>query len=411
MGYLKHSIRGVTWVALLRGFTRGIAFFRIAILARLLSPSQIGLFGVASLVLAFVEVLTETGVNVVLVQHEKEINKYISTAWIVSIARGFVIAVAIWISAPFVAHFFFQGNAAIVLILLIGIVPLIRGFINPSVVIFQKELQFKTEFYYKSAVFIIDSASAVLFVFLLQSSVGIVLGLIVGAITELILSFIIARPLPTLKFNKAQTVDILHRGKWITFAGVFNYLYHNFDDIVIGRIMGVYYLGLYGMAYKISTLPISEVADVVARVIFPVYVKIAGDRARLWKAFVKTTLVVSALSIPLGLACMAFPREIISVVLGDKWISAWPALQVLGLFGIIRSISGITTSVFLAVNKQEYVAVVTFVSFVALAASIVPLVLNYGIVGGAIASVIGALASLPFMLFYTRKVLFRYEKS
>lgn len=397
-------------MALLRGFTRGIAFFRIAILARLLSPTQIGLFGVASLVLALVEVLTETGINVVLVQHDKDVDKYISTAWIVSIVRGAVISIAIWISAPFVAHFF-RADSSIPLILLIGTVPLIRGFINPSVVIFQKELQFKTEFYYKSTIFVIDSFSAVLFVFLLHSSIGIVLGLIVGATTELVLSFVIAKPLPAFKFNKKQTADILHRGKWITFAGVFNYLYQNFDDIVIGRIMGVYSLGLYGMAYKISTLPISEVADVISRVIFPVYVKIAGDRARLWKAFVKTTLMVSALSIPLGVLCMVFPKEIILIALGDKWISAWPALQILGLFGIIRSISGITSSVFLAVNKQEYVAVVTFVSFAALAASIVPLVLNYGILGGAIASVIGAIASLPFMLFYTRKVLFRYEKS
>jgi O-antigen/teichoic acid export membrane protein len=291
------------------------------------------------------------------------------------------------------------------------LVPLIRGFINPSVVIIQKELLFKKDFFFRSTIFIFDSFASVFFVLLLRSPSGIVLGLIFGAMLEVMISIAFLRPIPKLEIKKNYVKQIFHKGKWVTFSGVFNYLYHNLDDVVVGRLAGIGSLGLYGMAYNFSTLPISEIADVLSKVTFPVYVKIGGDINRLKKAFFKTIIFVSLLSFPLGLVIIIFPSQIIHLVLGENWIEAAPALQILGIFGIIRAISGTTSSLFLAVQKQKYVAVVTFVSFVALGIFVIPLVLLYGIVGASIASVIGAIAALPVMAYYTHRVLYINEKS
>ena len=71
MGYLRNTIKGVSWIATLRIATRIITLLRTVLLARLLVPSQFGVFGIASLILAFFEVLTETGVNVFLIQQKK----------------------------------------------------------------------------------------------------------------------------------------------------------------------------------------------------------------------------------------------------------------------------------------------------------------------------------------------------
>ena len=83
-------------MALLRGSTRGLALLKMVVLARFLTPAQFGVFGIALLALAFLEIITETGINVVLIQEEDEIDSYISTAWIVSIARGVLISIAIF---------------------------------------------------------------------------------------------------------------------------------------------------------------------------------------------------------------------------------------------------------------------------------------------------------------------------
>lgn len=404
MGYTGVTIRGISWVGALRFATRIVAFFRTAILARILSPSQFGAYGVASLVVALLEVVTETGVNVILIQEKESLKKYLNSAWIISIARGFIVGLFILLSAPFVANFF-NSKDALPLLMLISIVPVIRGFINPSVIKFQKDLVFHKEFLYRFSIFFVDGATAVVLAFFTKSATSIIFGLIAGVVLEVILSFMVVRPFPFFKFEKEFLKKIVNRGKWVTASGIFNYLFHNLDDIVVGKIMGTTTLGLYEMAYSISTLPITEIADVFSRVTFPVFSRISTDLGRLKNAFLKTILLISLLSIPVGLLLYFFPTEIVTIILGEKWIAIVPALQILGIFGVVRAISGSTSTLFLSVGKQEYVTLVTLISLLTLAVLIIPLVIQFGIVGASLAVLVGSLVPIPIMLYFTLKVL------
>ena len=163
MGYKKDVIKGISWLSSFRILTRGISFIRTAIIARILSPEQFGIFGIAVIVLAFVEMLTETGINIFLIQKKESIDKYIDTAWVTSIVRGIVIAVIMVIAAPFIASFY-QSQQVTTLIYVASLVPFIRGFINPSIAKFIKDLQFKQEFVYRTSIFVIqDPRDNVLF--------------------------------------------------------------------------------------------------------------------------------------------------------------------------------------------------------------------------------------------------------
>src|SRR3989339_1186077 len=126
MGYLKTIINAVYWSIAQRWVVRGLSFVRIAVLARILLPVQIGVFGIATLVLGFLEVFTETWINVFLVQEEGDIDHYINTAWVISILRGLFIGLLILVGAPFISNFF-NSPRSLSVILLISLVPVIRG--------------------------------------------------------------------------------------------------------------------------------------------------------------------------------------------------------------------------------------------------------------------------------------------
>jgi len=404
MGYTRDAIKGISWIAVLRASTRAIAFFKTIILARILVPSQFGAYGVALLVVGFLEVMTETGVNVFLVQERDEnVDKHINSAWIVSIIRGAVIMIAIILLTPFIAGFF-HSKESLVLLYAISVVPFLRGFINPAIVKFKKQLQFNKEFIYRFSVFFIDSFFAITCSLLLRNPIGIVIGLIAGVLLEILLSFLMVKPIPAIEFNKTYINKIFQRGKWVTASGVFNYLFHNADNIVVGRMLGTASLGVYQIAYSFSILPITEVADVFSQVTFPVYTKIAGDKKRLLTAFIKTQCAIIALAVPFGLILYLYPSQIISLTVGTKWLAAAAILPVLAIFGIVRSISGSSSALFLAVGKQEYITVVTFVSIIGLLLPIVPLVARFGIMGAAFSALIGAFVALPFIIFYVWKV-------
>lgn len=409
MGYTKAVIKGISWVAGLRFTTRIISFLRIAILARILTPSEFGLVGIASLSLSLIDTFTETGINIFLIQ-EGEIRKYISTAWIISIVRGLIIGLIIIALTPIIVAFFKVPSAYFIL-MLISLVPLIKGFINPSVILFQKELKFKNEFLYRILIFFFDSLTAVILAFITKSAVSIILGLIVGASLEVFLSFKFFELRPRLLFNKTIFKEIITRGKWVTTSGIFNYLYHNIDNSVVGKVLGATQLGLYDMIYKISIIPITEVADVLSKVTFPVYAKIANDRSRLKVAFGKSFIVTLFASGLLGILFFLFPKPIILLFLGEKWIMAAPVLKILSIFGVVRAVSGSASALFFATNKQGYVSIVTFASFLAMLILVIPLTNQFGLTGTAYSAVFSSLIVLPIIGYFLLKILLKNEKS
>ena len=403
MGYFKDTLKGVSWMGGLRVVTRIVAFLKIAILARLLSPAQFGVYGIAALVLALLEILTETGINVFLIQEEGELKKMLNTAWVVSIIRGIAITLVIILLTPFISSFFRSPDSYRVL-LFMSLVPLIRGFINPAIVKFQKELEFNKEFLFRLVIFFADAGIAILAAFVTKSASSLVWGLVAGATTEMVLSFIFVKPTPKLAPEMVKAKKVIARGKWVTAYGIFNYLFENVDDIVVGRLMGTAPLGVYQMAYKISSLPITEVADVFGKVTFPIYVKLSYDYQRIRKAYLKTMGVVSFLVIPFGLVFLLFPKEIVLLILGANWLEAVPVLRVLALFGAVRAIVNSGCTLFVATKKQEYVSATTLAGILGLGLTIVPLVKKYGILGAGYSALFGTLVSIPVFVYYLRKV-------
>ena len=404
MGYQKQAFKGFSWIGALRLVIRAFGFIKIAILARILLPVQFGVYGIATLVLAFLETFTETGINVFLIQQKKSIDKYINTAWIVSIFRGAFISLSIFITAPFIAQFFEIKEAASI-IKLISLVPLIRGFINPSIIKFQRELQFNKEFYFRAFIITIEALISIVLAIITKSAISLVIALIAAAILEVIISFVFLSPRPKFIFNKNHFNLIIKSGKWVTFAGIFNYLFHQGDDIVVGKLLSPAFLGLYQQAYKISTLPISEVADSFGKVTFPIYTKIGGDKFRLKKAFTKVSWSITLLTIPFGLILFIFPEQVVRLVLGENWLEAAPALRYLSVFGVVRAISGSASALFLAVKKQSVVTQITLVSLIGMSVTIFYFVNQWGIVGAGLSALTGSILALPVIIYHLKKEL------
>jgi len=410
MGYKKNIIKGVSWVSGVRVVTRGLGFLKIVVLARVLSPLQFGIFGIASLVLSLLETLTETGINIVLIQSKSELSEYINSAWVVSIIRGIVIAVFLVISSPFIASFFHTPDALGIL-LFISLVPFTRGFINPAEVTFQKELKFHLQFWFQSGLLLIDAGTSITFVLLTHSVYSLVWGMLISALFEVILSFAFIKPTPRFAIDKGYFKEIFRKGSWVTIYTIFNYIAENADNAVVGRVMGATFLGFYQMAYKISILPITEISNVISSVVFPVYTKIVGDIERLRSAYIKTFIGVFVASLLAGAIIFLFPEQIVVLLLGSKWISIIPVLKVLLIYGVVRTVAGPASALFLSLGKQKYVSIMVFVRFIVLICAIYPFVRMYGLIGAGYAQVIAVTLEMPILLWFSYLLLQKKQSS
>ncbi len=377
---------------------------RLYFLAHLLLPSQHGVAGIATLVMAFLELATELGINVFLIQEKDKIDKYLNTAWVLSIVRGIGISLILVLAARPIATFF-NSPESYNLILLASLVPFIRSFQNPAIVRFQKDLEFNKEFLLRTSNFFIDAGITIVVAFATQSAASIIWGLIAGSIFELIVSFLFVRPLPKLKVNLDQLKAMFHRGKWLTFAGTFDYVFQNADDVVVGKILNVTSLGIYQKAYDIATLPITGTNQIVSKVTFPVFAKFAEDKKRLLTAYLKSLVFVSFTVLIVSFLVFIFSEQIVLLILGPNWLEAASVLRVLALFGFVKSVSNTSFPLFLSLKKQNYITMTTFVEIGVLMLTIFPLVQNYGITGAGISALIASCVALPIVFALVYKEL------
>lgn len=403
MGYKKDVVKGLSWITLLRFSTRLITFVRLFILGRLLTPTQFGYFGIATLLLALLEIVTETGINIFLVQEKREIREYINSAWIVSIGRGVILAIGIVLAAPYIAVFF-KAPEAQSIIMLTAIVPFIRGFINPAIISYQKDLLFHKEFWLRFVLFLVDACTAIITAYITKSALSFAYGLIASAIVEVILSYALISLWPQFIFEVDKIKHIIRKGWWVTLTGIFSYFAENGDNIVVGRLLNTASLGIYQVAYKLSTLPITEITDVVNRVVFPVYVQFSDDKKRLFDAFIKMTALSSAGAMILGAILFFFAKEILLLTMGSQWLAAVPVIKVLALYGILRTIFGNFAPVFLSIGKQDYVAHMTFFRVLGLGITIIPFVYWFGLVGAGYSALLSIVVEIPMALYYGQKV-------
>lgn len=405
MGYFKVAFKGLGYQTILRVSIRIIGFVKIALIARMLGPAELGIFGIASLILSLLETLTDTGINVFLIQQNKNYKKYLNSAFLISIARGLIIAGVIVLSGPLIRIFFNIESTTYVLVL-VSIVAILRGLVNPAIVKLEKEMFFDKELILRLFLYVVDTIFALYFTFKYQRAEGILIGMIIGVILEVLISWLFINPKPKIILNKKDVKFVLLRGRWVTLTGIFNYLFHNIDDIIVGKLLGIYSLGIYQLAYKLSTVPIYETGEIFGRVTFPIYTKISNDRVRLKRAFKKVTLTISLLVIPAGLILIIFANSIVSIVLGNKWIEAVPVIKLLAVFGILRSISASVTPLLYSIKKQAYAMNIMLLGLCSLILTIIPSIKYYGLNGAALSTIIATIFTLPLIYYYLKKKIF-----
>ncbi|MCL6557887.1 MAG: lipopolysaccharide biosynthesis protein [Firmicutes bacterium] len=372
------------WAFALRIVERLFGFARTVVLARLLSPKDFGLFGIAMLALSALETFSQTGFEAALIQKKDDVKPYLNTAWTVQILRGLVLAGILAASAPFVAGFFGEPKAAMLLrVLALG--ELAKGFTNIGVVFFRKELEFHKQFIYMLTGTLADFAVAILAALLLRNAWALAYGLLAGNVVRMVVSYLVCPYHPRLQLEVNKARELHSFGRWIFASSILVFLLNHGDDVLVGKLLGTVALGLYQMAYAISNLPATEITHVVSQVTFPTYSKLQDSFLKLRRGYLQTFYSVAVVSLPLAGAIVVFARDFTLLFLGKQWLEMIPALQVLTIWGVIRSLGAMTAPLWQAVGKPYLSTVFQLAKLVLLCALIYPLTQRWGILGTAVA--------------------------
>lgn len=409
MGYMKNTISGFSWQTVLRFASMAIVIIKIMFIARILSPNDFGLFALIAIALGIAEATTETGVNLTIIQSNRSIKYFLDTAWVIAIARGFIIGIIMVLMGIALSNFYNEDSLKI-LIATAALVPVIKGFINPSIVLFHKNLQFFKDSLFRFTIILFEATATVLLAMLLQSVSALVFGLIAGAIFEVVLSFIIFKDRPVFNFITSRAKVIFANTKGLSISAALSYLNENVDDFILGKTIGTFSLGLYHNAYSLGHKTSYDFAKSAHHSILPVFTRIADDSERLKRAFLKSLAVTVVIATGLSIPLLVAPEFIVLLILGEKWLSITPYLYLFITAGILQSITVIFQALFFAKKKYSVINFHLLITVIALITLMLLLPGKMGIHGAGIALVTSRVFSLPFLFYKAYTAFFKGTK-
>ena len=404
--YQKHAIAGFSWQTLQKVFTTGLSFIKIFILARLLSPEQFGLFSLVMIALGTTESITQTGVNITILQSKQPIRYFLDTAFVIAIIRGFIIGSLMIVMGYLMSNYYNEPDL-FPMVAIVALVPIIKGFINPAIVSWQKNFEFAKDSLYSSFRITVEILAQIALAFVMHSTWALVLGVIAGAIFEVCLSFIMLKEKPIFHYIRSRGSLIFKNARWLSLSSLLSYLNDNVDDFLLGKIVGTHKLGIYHNAYALSHKVNYELSKSAYHGIMPIFSKMTQDDENLrlkkafYKSFFSTLIIVSLISFPL----IFFPETLINLLLGDQWLEAIDILRALTLAGLVHTMANLCYALIIAKKKYFYLNAHMSFSLMLIILGIIVFGQKYGLTGAVYAIFLARLISLPIALLGVKKSL------
>jgi PST family polysaccharide transporter/lipopolysaccharide exporter len=161
------------------------------------------------------------------------------------------------------------------------------------------------------------------------------------------------------------------------------------DTAVIGKVMGTEKLGYYVLAFTFAAMATTSISKHISSIMLPAYSKLQSDKIALKAAFLKTLKFISLIIFPIMVGIIITAEPIVLVVFGDKWSESIAPLQILVIFGILRSLSAINGYLFEGIGKPKLAFQLAFLRMIILVILIVPTAKSYGLEGIALLITLG----------------------
>jgi O-antigen/teichoic acid export membrane protein len=400
----QQILHGSIWMTVSRIINRSSSFVSALILTRYLAPSDYGLVVISMLIINFLNVMTNVGIEKSLIQKENISSMHIETGWTFEIARGIIISTTIYFMAPLFANYFEEPNA-IPFIRAIGLTALIRGFSHFKLFTLQKNLYFSKLFSIEVIPAILSIMIGIISAITLQNAWALVYAQLTNVIVRFLLSYFYFPSLPKLRFNKDQFDEMFKFGKWVLFGGVLSYLIMNGDKYFIGKVYDIATLGLYSMAYNISFLFIDELKKSVGTVLFPVYSKMQNDKDTFKKTVLNVGAIIFSITAPSTIGIILIANDFSNYIIGSEWSSIQDILVVLAVAGFFRGILICNMGVFYAMGKPKLNVIQESVRVLVLLIFIWWFSQNYGLLGIGYTIIISNIASILLMVVFMNKEL------
>jgi PST family polysaccharide transporter len=398
--------RGASWTLLNLTVSRLGQFLLGVIVARIVAPADFGVFAVALVVQMIVTNASEMGVSTALFRGDQAaIDRRGPTVTTIALASSGVLAVTMALGAPGLAHLLDAPRASGVIAVLALTVALSGLAAVPSVLLtrgFRNDLRFVADL----ASLIVGGVVLLLLARAGWGPMALAWSRVASQAVAVVFLTLFAPTRYRPGFARTEARALLAFGLPLCAANMLSWAILNVDYIVIGRLLGSASLGLYMLAFNISSWPTNTLSAVVRSVALPAFARLHRESPDgVPRDFRLAFRKVAALSFPVALFIGALAQPLVRGVYGNRWIGAATALTWLALFGAFRTTMDLFVDFLIALGRTRRVMAVQLLWLGTLIPAMVVGVRVAGLAGAGAAHVaVAALLVMPAYVLAGRKV-------
>lgn len=336
----SQTFRNVIYNTLARGITLTCQILASTVVARNLSPADMGVVGFAGVIIGFLVHFSDCGVGSAAIRRPQLTQRNWETAFTLKVFLGAGAFAVTMLIAPFAWHFCDHpaaGNVTRFLALnffisTIGFLPLVQ---------LTREMNFKALVIPGVINAVVRSGLAIVLILCGWKFWAVVVA-DVGANLVGNIAIQCVRKIPLrFRFDRHDAGEFLRFGLPLIGTGILVFLIFNLANFLISAFLGIAMLGYYALAFKWGTFICELLADTVINVLFPTFAAIQQDTAKLRRWYLKTLDLVAFIAVVANTSLFANTHAFLVVFLGkgtDKWIPAAAVMQILCLYGFIRAV-------------------------------------------------------------------------
>ncbi|MGH7164421.1 MAG: oligosaccharide flippase family protein [Nitrospiraceae bacterium] len=381
-----------------------IATGQLVILARLLTPADLGQVAASAVVLLTVLTVSEMGVESALVARREVGEADLAVAWTLALGRALVLGGCVWVLAGPIATFF-RASELDGLLRVHSLVLLLQGLQSPALALLLRNLDLGRRVRLDLVRRSIEAGATIGLALWLRSAWAVIGGQLIGFAFNSVLSYWVAPFRPRLSLDRKLLQPFLQYGKHLNLTTILIFGVTSGGEYVIGRLLGTAALGVYQVALALPTLIGTRLPLMVNRISFPAYVLLDRDRRAAVRVFGLQFGVMGLLLLPLSAVLALGAPDVVGLLAGEQWREAAEPLRALALFTLCCGLSVVMGSLHYGLNHPEFQTRIWMVQFLIYAALLVPFTMRLGLTGAAWALSLSSAIGFALHLLYTRRLL------
>jgi O-antigen/teichoic acid export membrane protein len=335
---------GVAWTLATQAVTQLSRIAVGVVLARLLTPHEFGLAGMAIVFANLLSQFNDFGLAAAIVQRPVLTEADRSTVFWINLATGVLCTLVGVAVSGAVASFFGQPQVAGLLAVL-SISFILNALSATQSAIATRDLAYRRLQLREMVAVVVGATVGVIAAASGLGAWSLVLQSLGAAGAAAVMIWSLSSWRPRFLFSGESMRTLGGFGAKLFGSRLLSYANMNGDNLLIGRFLGGGALGIYSLAYGVMFTPMVRLGLPFQQVVYPVYSRLQHNLDRLGSAWVRSKQLSAAVLAPAFLGFLVVAPDLVPVVFGAKWHDAVPVLQLLCVAGVAHSLVTLNWSV------------------------------------------------------------------